>query len=109
MASDRALVLFRRTTRYSIREIFNPRGISRRWNWPGQRAYTGFLTTLLFVNSQPYESLRGTRSARRRRLNADRTLRGSLAVSADVPQCRHRTWACPCRARRRRSRGDDRF
>jgi nucleobase:cation symporter-1, NCS1 family len=47
---------FVRKTRYSIREIFNPRGIYRRWNWRGLTAYAaGFLAMLPFVNTQLYE------------------------------------------------------
>ncbi|MEU7046212.1 purine-cytosine permease family protein [Streptomyces varsoviensis] len=38
-----------RRGRYSIREIFNPRGIYRRWNWRGLLAYgTGFVVMLPF-------------------------------------------------------------
>jgi NCS1 family nucleobase:cation symporter-1 len=47
---------FVRKTRYSIREIFNPRGLYGRWNWRGLSAYAaGFLAMLPFVNTELYE------------------------------------------------------
>jgi nucleobase:cation symporter-1, NCS1 family len=47
---------FVRKTHYSIREIFNPRGLYGRWNWRGLCAYgAGFLAMLPFVNTELYE------------------------------------------------------
>jgi purine-cytosine permease-like protein len=40
---------------YSIREIFNPRGIYGRWNWRGLVAYaTGFVVMIPFFSSGLY-------------------------------------------------------
>ncbi|MBS0378135.1 MAG: cytosine permease [Proteobacteria bacterium] len=45
-----------RRTHYSIREIFNPRGLYGRWNWRGLSAYAaGFLAMLPFVNTELYQ------------------------------------------------------
>ncbi len=45
-----------RRTNYSIREIFNPRGLYGRWNWRGLSAYAaGFVAMLPFVNTELYE------------------------------------------------------
>jgi NCS1 family nucleobase:cation symporter-1 len=45
-----------RRTHYSIREIFNPRGIYGRWNRRGLAAYAlGFIAMLPFVNTEIYE------------------------------------------------------
>jgi len=47
---------FVRKSRYSIREIFNPRGLYGRWNWRGLCAYgIGFAAMLPFVHTQLYE------------------------------------------------------
>jgi NCS1 family nucleobase:cation symporter-1 len=44
-----------RHTHYSIREIFNPRGMYGRWSWRGLLAYAaGFVAMLPFVNSAFY-------------------------------------------------------
>ncbi|GHE79473.1 cytosine permease [Amycolatopsis deserti] len=44
-----------RHTHYSIREIFNPRGMYGRWGWRGLLAYAaGFVAMLPFVNSALY-------------------------------------------------------
>ncbi len=47
---------FVRRSRYSIREIFNPRGLYGRWNWRGLCAYgVGFAAMLPFVDTLLYE------------------------------------------------------
>lgn len=47
---------FVRKSHYSIREIFNPRGLYGRWNWRGLSAYgIGFAAMLPFVHTQLYE------------------------------------------------------
>lgn len=46
---------FVRKTEYSVREIFNPRGMYGRWNWRGLSAYfIGFVTMLPFSSTGFY-------------------------------------------------------
>jgi len=41
---------------YSIREIFNPRGMYGRWNWRGLLAYgIGFLVMIPFFSTEAYQ------------------------------------------------------
>ncbi len=67
-----------RRTHYSVREIFNPRGLYGRWNWRGLSAYAaGFIAMLPFVNTELYEG------AVARALNgADVSMPVGLAVAA---------------------------
>ncbi|UQN71356.1 cytosine permease [Burkholderia multivorans] len=46
---------FVRHTHYSVREIFNPRGIYGRWNWRGLTAYAvGFVAMIPFFKTETY-------------------------------------------------------
>lgn len=76
---------FVRKTHYSVKEIFNPRGMYGRWSWRGLLAYfVGFVAMIPFFSNGMY-----TGPVARRLGGADVGMLIGLAVSAGVY-----FWAC---------------